>query len=139
LTQERQELTVFHGYETPQELRDIGCDKEFEDCMKGAQELFLRIYTTHPLQAQYVVPLAYRIRWYMYMNLRELYHFVELRSSKQGHAAYRKVAQEMYSLVRKVHPSLVEGMAFVDMNDYAMGRSDAELKTESKKARLLDV
>ena len=107
--------------------------------MKRAAELYLEVSPQHPGEAPYVVPFAYRIRWYMYMNLRELYHFAELRTGKQGHPAYRKVAQKMYALVKDVHPALVEAMKFVDLNDYVLGRSDAELKAESKRARLLDV
>jgi len=139
LTQERQALGVCHGYETPPEIVEAGFEKEFQGCMDQAAELFRRVEPDYPVEAQYLVPLAYRIRWYMYMNLRELYHFVELRSAKQGHSAYRKVAQEMYREVKKVHPALVEPMKFVDLNSYALGRSDAELRAESKKARLLDV
>ena len=138
LTQERQLLGVSHGFLTPQEIIDAGFQADFDKGMHEAAELYNKIKVEFPVEAQYVVPLAYRIRWYMYMNLRELYHFVELRSAKQGHSAYRKVAQEMYREVKRVHPALVEGMKFVDLNDYALGRSDAELKAEAKRARMLE-
>jgi len=138
LTQERQFLGVSHGYELPREIVEAGFENDFRNGMNAAADLFGKMERELPAEAQYVVPLAYRIRWYMYMNLRELYHFVELRSSKQGHSAYRKVAQAMYREVEKVHPALVEGMKFVDLNDYVLGRSDAELRAESKRARLLE-
>jgi len=138
LTQERQDLSALHGYETPPEIIEAGVEADFRGCMKHAAELFLKIYPEHPLEAQYVVPFAYRIRWYMTMNLRELYHFVELRSAKQGHSSYRRVAQQMFQCVRKVHPVLAEGIKFVDLNQYDLGRSDSELKAEAKRARLID-
>jgi thymidylate synthase ThyX len=137
LTQERQALNVSHGWETPPEIVEAGFEKDFQGCMEEAAALFRKVEPEYPVEAQYLVPLAYRIRWYMYMNLRELYHFVELRSGKQGHPAYRRVAQEMYREVRKVHPALVEPMKFVDLNDYVLGRSDAELRAESKRDHLL--
>ena len=43
--------------------------------------------------------LAYRVRFVMEMNAREATHLLELRSSPQGHPAYRRVAQEMHRLI----------------------------------------
>jgi thymidylate synthase ThyX len=54
-------------------------------------------------------------------NLREMYHFVQLRSAKQGHASYRQVAQAVYQAVAGVHPLLARYMR-VDLQDYALGR-----------------
>ena len=85
-----------------------------------------------PYQAQYVVPFGYKIRWYNYMNLRELYHLCELRSSRAGHSAYRKIAQKMYREVKKVQPALVEYMKFVDLKDYTMERLEAEKEIDKK-------
>jgi len=65
--------------------------------------------------AQYVVPLAYRVRWYFRVNLREIYHLCELRTTPQGHPDYRWVAQEMFRRVIEVHPRLAKYAAFVDM------------------------
>ena len=59
-----------------------------------------------PALAQYVVPLAFRVRWYFRVNLREIYHLCELRTTPQGHPDYRWVAQEMFRLVAEVHPRL---------------------------------
>ena len=56
------------------------------------------IAETHPHEAEYTVPLAYRTRTLWTMNLRELFHVVELRSTRQGHPSYRRIARR--SLVR---------------------------------------
>ncbi|MBI3292163.1 MAG: FAD-dependent thymidylate synthase [Elusimicrobia bacterium] len=136
LTQDRQVLTVRHGYTVPSELREAGLQGPFDRCMAQAAEVYEQIYTIYPIEAQYVVPLAFHIRWYMYMNLRELFHFAELRTGKQGHPAYRKVAQRMYTLVKETHPLLVEWMKYVDLNDYPLGRGDAEVRTEAKRTKL---
>jgi thymidylate synthase ThyX len=76
-----------------------------------------------PWQAQYVVPLAYRMRTTWHLNLREWYHLVELRSSKAGHPSYRAIAQEMYRALVNVWPWL-EGTTRVDLNSYPFGRTD---------------
>jgi thymidylate synthase ThyX len=61
---------------------------------------------THPWEAQYAVPLAYRVRYVLRANLRELFHLIELRSARQGHEAYRKIAQDLADGVLAVCPWL---------------------------------
>jgi len=132
LTQERQELSTLHGYSVPPELKDIGILDKFEKCMDAANSAYLEISKTHPRQSQYIVPLAYKIRWYMKMSLREAYHFAELRSTAQGHPDYRRIAQEIYRKVGDVHPALVEYMRFVDLGEHKLERLEAEKKADEK-------
>lgn len=133
LTQERQDLSIHHGYELPPEIVDAGFEEEYRKAMDESKDVYAKIYAKFPTEAQYVVPFAYHIRWYMTMNLRGLYWLCELRSVAQGHPTYRSVAQQMYTQVRNIHPELVEGMKFVDMDDYGLGRLQAEIKKEKKK------
>ena len=67
------------------------------------------------------MPLAYRVRTLWTLNLRELFHVIELRSAKQGHASYRRIAQALYRAACTVHPWLRE-LIRVDLNDYALAR-----------------
>ena len=85
-----------HGYDTPQEIQEAGFQSDFDLCMTRAAELYDEIYQDFPGEAQYVVPFAYRTRWYMKMNLREAVHLCELRTMPQGHPDYRFIAQEMW-------------------------------------------
>jgi len=90
-----------------------------------------------PRQAQYVVPLAYKIRWYMKMSLREAYHFAELRSVAQGHQDYRRIAQQVYAQVQRVHPNLAEYMKYVDLGgEQKLERMEAEKKQDEKMKEL---
>jgi thymidylate synthase ThyX len=132
LTQERQGYGVRHGYVTPPELTEAGLSAAYAaaiECAAGAVEA---IAADLPEQAQYAVPLAFRVRWRIKLNLREVYHLVELRSAPQGHPAYRRIAQGIAAAVRAVHPALAEGMRFVDMGDYALERLDAERRLDAK-------
>ncbi|MBU0636357.1 FAD-dependent thymidylate synthase [Candidatus Micrarchaeota archaeon] len=133
LTQQRQEITVAHGFETPAELITAGFEKDFVDALKSAEDLYNRMYPKLSLEAQYVVPFAYRIQWYITMNLREAFHFMELRSSKQGHPSYRRMTQQMYHEIEKVHPTLAKLLQFVDLNSYDLARIDAEMRSQHKK------
>jgi thymidylate synthase ThyX len=136
LTQERQDFTTVHGYDTPPEIAEAGFKDEFADCMKRAADLYEQIYRELPNEAQYVVPFAYKIRWYMKMNLREALHMVELRTMPQGHPDYRFVCQEMWRKIQEVHPALAEAGKFIDWRKYRLGRLQSEIRTEFKKSSL---
>jgi thymidylate synthase ThyX len=132
LTQERQLLSCRHGYDTPKEIVESGYASEFSEAMETAKQCYDEIAKKMPQQAQYVVPFAYKIRWYITMNLREAYHMCELRSQRQGHPDYRKIVHEIAEEIKKVHPTLAKGMIFVDRADYDLERLEAEKKFDKK-------
>jgi thymidylate synthase ThyX len=134
LTQERQDFTTVHGYDTPPEIAEAGFKNEFDHCMQRAADLYEQIYHDLPSEAQYVVPFAYKIRWYMKMNLREALHMVELRTMPQGHPDYRFICQEMWRKIQEVHPVLAEAGKFIDWGKYRLGRLQSEMRTEFKKS-----
>lgn len=107
-TQTNQMLTTAEGYEIPQEIIDAGLEKKFRMAMDSARHAFEQISERFPKEAQYVVPLAYRKRTLFTWNLRELYHFIRLRSGREGHLSYRRVAWDVYNEVRRVHPLLAK-------------------------------
>src|SRR5438094_4737934 len=136
LTQERQDFTSVHGYDTPPEIEEAGFKTEFNHCMKRAAELYERIDREFPSEAQYIVPFAYKIRWYMKMNLREAVHMCELRTMPQGHPDYRFICQEIWRKIQSVHPVLAESGKFIDWKKYRMGRLQSEMRTEFKKSAM---
>jgi thymidylate synthase ThyX len=136
LTQERQDFTTVHGYDTPPEIEDGGFKRDFDECMKRAADLYEAIYADLPCEAQYVVPFAYKIRWYMKMNLREALHMCELRTMPQGHPDYRFICQEMWRKIQEVHPTLAEAGSFMDWQKYRLGRLQSEMRTQFKKSAL---
>ena len=136
LTQERQDFTTVHGSDTPPEIEEAGFKSEFQDCMKRAAGLYEQIYQDLPAEAQYVVPFAYKIRWYMKMNLREAVHMCELRTMPQGHPDYRFICQEMWRKIQEVHPILADSGKFIDWKQYRLGRLQSEMRTEYKKSSL---
>jgi thymidylate synthase ThyX len=136
LTQERQDFTTVHGYDTAPEIEEAGFRADFDRCMNRAAELYEQIYKDLPSEAQYVVPFAYKIRWYMKMNLREALHMVELRTMPQGHPDYRFICQEMWRKIQEVHPTLAESGKFIDWKKYRLGRLQSEMRTEFKKSAI---
>lgn len=136
LTQERQDFTVIHGYDTPPEVEEIGFKPTFDRCMEAAAELWEKIHQDLPLEAQYVVPFAYRVRWMMKLNLREAIFLGELRTMPQGHPDYRLIVQQMWRKIEEVHPTLARFAKFIDWKTYRLGRLHSEMRTEYKRSTL---
>lgn len=69
----------------------------------------------------------------MKFNLREACHLLELRTVPQGHVDYRKVAQQMFEQINKVHPNLSKIMKFVDMKEYDLERFESEKELKKRE------
>jgi thymidylate synthase ThyX len=84
--------------------------------------------------------MAFRIRFVMQMNAREAMHLIELRSSPQGHPAYRRIAHEMHRLIDEHagHRAIAGSMRFVDYSDVDLERLEAERRTEVKRRAITD-
>ena len=136
LTLERQLLTTDHGYNMPNEIKILGIEKDFKDCMNKTKETFDKIRTKLPEQGQYVVNFGYNYPYFMKMNLREACHLIELRTVPQGHVDYRRVAQQMFKQINRVHPNLSKIMKYVDMKEYDLERFESEKRTEEKRKKL---
>ena len=136
LTLERQLLTTNHGYSIPNEVKIIGIDKDFKDVMNKTKDTFEKMSKKYPEQGQYVVNFGYNYPYFMKFNLREACHLIELRTIPQGHVDYRRVAQQMYNQINKVHPILSQIMKFVDMKEYDLERFESEKRTEAKRKKL---
>ncbi|CDN10395.1 Thymidylate synthase thyX [Richelia intracellularis] len=132
LTQERQRFSISHGYIIPPELIDADLVKPYKEVLDIAAETTELIAKDLPDASEYVVPFAYLVRWRVKLNLREVYHLVELRSTRQGHPSYRAIAQQMYQQIQIHHPTLVDSMKFVDLNDYALERLSSEQRIDFK-------
>lgn len=123
ISQTTQTLGCALDYETPPELIEMGFAEPYHVAMSKAADVWDTIAKTHPLEAQYAVPLGYRVRTLWTLNLRELFHVIELRSGKQGHASYRKIAHGLYEEACRAHPWL-RGMIRVDLSERAMAREE---------------
>ena len=136
LTLERQLLTTDHGYNIPNEIKILGIENDFKDAMNKTKDTFETIRKKYPEQSQYVVNFAYNYPYFMKFNLREACHLIELRTVPQGHVDYRRVAQQMFQQINKVHPILSQIMKFVDMKEYDLERFESEKRTEEKRKKL---
>jgi thymidylate synthase ThyX len=135
VTPDRQAFTTAHGYETNEAIMAVPEIRAAYDAnMEQAEGLYRALTEDFPSEAQYVVPFGFRVRYNVELNLRELYHWVELRTTEQGHPDYRLTSQQMYEAVRQIHPLLVEGMKFANLNpNVPMSRLRAEMRRARKR------
>lgn len=134
LTQERQLLTCNYGYYIPPEIVGTTLETDYVNAMSKAKEAYDIIASSLPEEAQYVIPMAFNVRWYFHINLRALQWMCELRSAPAGHPTYRFVAQLMAKQVCNVLPIFERFFKFVDYEGYHLGRLDQEQNRVDKAA-----
>lgn len=136
MTIEWQRLTPLHGFSRPPDLDEAGVAGRFDEAMDRSAALHDVLAEPFPEQASYAVSLAYRIRYLMEMNAREAMHVIELRTTPQGHPAYRDVCQQMHHLIADVagHRAIAEMIRFADHSDEPeLERIEAERQVEERR------
>jgi thymidylate synthase ThyX len=139
LTLEWQQLSTSLGTETSPEIEAAGASSAWNAVMEDGAGLHGRLLEAGlGPAAQYAVPMAYRLRFYMDMNAREAMHLIELRTTPQGHPAYRRVGQEMHRLIaeRAGHRAIADAIRFADHSQVDLERLEAERRTEKKREAL---
>ena len=136
LSIEWQQLSPRHGCTRPEAVDLAGCGARFDEAMERSAALHDALVERFPSQAAYAVSLAYKIRFYFHLNAREAMHLLELRTTPQGHPAYRVVGQDMHRLIAEQagHRAVAEAMRFVDHSpEPGLERLDAERRAETRR------
>ncbi|MCU0310395.1 MAG: FAD-dependent thymidylate synthase [Acidimicrobiales bacterium] len=136
LTIEWQALSPHHGYTRPQAVETAGVADRFDDSMARSAALHDALLDGFRPQAPYAVALAYKVRFVMQMNAREAMHLIELRTTPQGHPAYRIVGQEMHRLIAEQagHRAIAEMLRFVDHSaEPELERLQSERRAEARR------
>lgn len=135
---EWQELTPRYGYEVPELVQQAGLSDRFDSCFDLSLELYDKLQKAgYSLEAQYATLLGHKMRWKITFNAREAMHFIELRTSPQGHPGYRKLVKQIYDKLAEVHPILAASMKFVNQDENPeLTRLAAERYTQFKLNQL---
>jgi hypothetical protein len=115
------------GYELPDRLAVHARRDEVVQLLEESASLWRELASWNPAVASYFVPMAFRYRFLMRMNLRQAEHMIRLRSASAGHPSYRRVAQEMYREVTRHWPGLAPAFR-VDLEDHAWAREKGEAR-----------
>jgi thymidylate synthase ThyX len=136
LTVEWQQFRPDHGYVTPAAIAEIGAAGDWRSVMEETAALYLEIAAAgRPQAASYVLPMAYRVRFYLEMNAREAMHLIELRTTPQGHPSYRDIGQRMHRLIAEKagHRAIAASMIYADHSAAEQGRLDTERRSEKRR------
>jgi thymidylate synthase ThyX len=134
-TQMRQNWSVYHGFDIPEELKESGLVQKFESAIHQAEDVFLKIEKYDADLAQYATTLTHRLRFLQKQNMRAFFWETELRTIPAGHPDYRKVEQEKVKLVKNIYPLLTKYL-LADMSDYDFARRGAEEQAQAKEQEL---
>jgi thymidylate synthase ThyX len=134
-TQIIQGFTAQHGYETPGAgdlpagpsddsdgefdiLAAAGVLSDYRTAIESAHRAAAQIASGPAPEAaqsaQYLFPLATRIRSLFKMDFAEAQYITELRSGPAGHFSYRRVAWDMYLAMQRQHPALAKHIRVTD-------------------------
>jgi thymidylate synthase ThyX len=136
LTLEWQALSPRHGYALSEAVREAGALPDYEGVMERSAQLYQQLVDAgYPQVAPYAVSMAYRVRFYIEMNAREAMHMIELRTSPQGHPAYRRVCQAMHRLIDEQagHHAIAAAMRFADHSEVELERLQSERAIEQRR------
>ncbi len=136
LTLEWQPLSPHHGYVMPEAIEEAGAAGDWRRVMEDSAGLYEALSAEGlGLIAPYAVAMAYRVRFYMHLNAREAMHVIELRTTPQGHPAYRRICQAMHRLIaeRAGHRALAEAMSHADHSAVELERLEAERTAERRR------
>lgn len=135
---EWQKLGINYGYDVPELVTEAGLEEKFCQCFDLSEKLYKLLQGKGlEAEAQYASLFGHKMRYKFMLNARAAFHFIELRSSPQGHPGYRKIAGRMHELISKVHPLTGKAMHFVNKDeDPELTRMAAELATQYKLEKL---
>ena len=139
MTIEWQRLGARLGHDSPPDILEAGMEGLWSRVMENACEIHHEVETVLGADvAQYVLPLAFNIRFVMEMNARQAMHLIELRSQPAGHRAYRRVALEMHRAIGEVagHRLIADAMKYVDSSDVELERLEGERRAEQRRHAL---
>jgi thymidylate synthase ThyX len=137
LTLEWQRLSPRHGYVVPAAIEEAGAGADWTRVMAESAALHDAMAEAGLVEvAPYAVSMAYRVRFYMDMNAREAMHVIELRTTPQGHPAYRRVCQAMHRLIAEAagHRAIAAAMTFADHSAVELERLASERSAEQRRA-----
>lgn len=131
---EWQALQTGLGHGVPAIIQQAGLAEGYEHAFKLSHQLYDTLKERgYNDQAQYATLFGHNMRFTVKMNARSMTHTAELRTSSQGHPAYRKVYQDMHEQIARQHPTIAAAMKFVSQDeDETLARLGAERYNQEK-------
>lgn len=94
-----------HGYVIPPLIKEIGISKEVECMFSLSEELFYEFEAVKKGLGDYCLTNAHVVNVFMKCNLRELYHFVRLRSDSHAQWEIKGLSDQLSEQLKQIHPN----------------------------------
>lgn len=107
-SQDLQPFSFGMGFEIPEALTRYDLETPYRLAMSQAGIAFKKLRNLGCPWASYVLPLGWRVRSKFTWNLRELDHFIRLRSYRNGNPSYRRLAQHLHQELERRVPFAAE-------------------------------
>lgn len=99
-----------------------------------------KVRAFNPIAAEYWFALGHKVQFSYFCNFKQLIYICELRSQPAGHYSYRKIAQELFVLLRRLFSTAADAILtryfFVDMSDPFTGSSRASAENRAAEPTL---
>jgi hypothetical protein len=128
MTQTPQRLTADLGYAVPKVITQAGFEGAYRDAMERAASAHRTLALWNPEVAAYIVPNGFNRRVLLTLNLREAFHFCELRSASNAHFSIRRLALQLAGALRQAYPLLAAFLRLPEDADWK--RLEAEHFTQ---------
>lgn len=99
---------VTNGYTVPQNVADAGLTDILAAAVATAERVYEELKDSAPELAGYAVTNAHRRRVRVELDLQQLYHLVNLRTTEQAQWDIRQVVSRLWDQVLEVHPRLAQ-------------------------------
>jgi thymidylate synthase ThyX len=118
MTQTPQRLAADLGYAVPRLITQAGFEGAYREAMERAAAGHRTLARWNPDVAAYLVPNGFNRRVVMTLNLREAFHFCELRSASNAHFSIRRLALQMAEALRGAVPLLAPFLRLPEGTDW---------------------
>jgi flavin-dependent thymidylate synthase len=100
----RSPYNIHEGMIIPPMIRNLISDEQLEAIEKKIDELYVDLENINPAIVPYILLNAQKLQVVFQMNLREIYHFVRLRSDLHAQWEIRTLSNKMIGLIRDKCP-----------------------------------
>lgn len=107
-------LTANYGYIVPDDILGSDLESDYRQTMESIHLYDDEDVVHNSDLMQYMIPMGYLHRSIFDMDLQELYYIIEMRTQKQGHQAYRRVAWRMLEAAREHFPGQLQWVQATD-------------------------
>lgn len=101
-----QRLTTERGWDTPELIKKMGLGDDYDEGMFKVGLWVNNLSNNMGVDANYLLPFAFRSGTLYKMHLAQNVYMSELRSGTQGHFSYREVACQMHDRLVELVPAL---------------------------------